>query len=104
MPIEMSPSLRLTFDPPKALRRDEVGKLMNEKTDLPALDTCACATLIESVIQAIKTNMYLFLLKSGTKVQKNFEICKKSSKFVPDFETNTKILRIINQIKQSLCG
>jgi hypothetical protein len=39
MPIETSPSLRLTFDPPSALMRDEIGRLINENTDLPAFDT-----------------------------------------------------------------
>jgi hypothetical protein len=44
--MEISPSLRLTLDPPRAFRRDETGRLMNEKTDLPALDTCAAAGVI----------------------------------------------------------
>jgi len=39
IPIAMSPSLSETFDPPKALMRDETGRLMNENTDLPAFDT-----------------------------------------------------------------
>ena len=39
----MHPSLRLTLLPPKALIREETGKLINENTDRPALDTCAMA-------------------------------------------------------------
>ena len=41
IPIEMSPSLKLTLLPPKALILDDVGRLINEKTDRPALLTWA---------------------------------------------------------------
>ena len=38
--------------------------------------------------------MYVFLLKSGTKVQKNFEICKKSCKFARNFAGNIQLTKI----------
>ena len=40
IPMEMSPSLRLTLVPPNAFKREEAGRLMKEKTDRPAFDTC----------------------------------------------------------------
>ena len=39
MPIAISPSLSETFDPPKALMRDDTGSPINENTDRPAFDT-----------------------------------------------------------------
>ena len=58
IPIEISPSLRLTFEPPNAFRRDEVGRLMNENTDLPALDTCASKRQRDKV-QRIRIAIFL---------------------------------------------
>ena len=39
IPIDTSPSLSDTFDPPKALIRDDAGNPINENTERPAFDT-----------------------------------------------------------------
>ena len=62
MPIEMSPSLRLTLEPPKALRRAETGRLMKENTERPALDTCAMALFSATVSNAIMISPYFRML------------------------------------------
>ena len=81
--MEMSPSLRLTLDPPSALSRAEVGRLMNENTERPALETCAKAG-VQSTAYRIQIIMTIFLRtnghnlsKSAAKVRKKNELCKK---------------------------
>ena len=58
MPIEISPSLKLTLLPPNALIRDDTGNPMKENTDLPAFDTCPKA--LKDKLQ--RTAMSIFLL------------------------------------------
>jgi hypothetical protein len=99
--IEMSPSLSATFDPPSAFIRADTGRLMNEKTDLPALDTCAAHGIV-SAEHRMQTNMKDFLLKSGTKLQFFLHICKFFYNFARDFGGNTKNNLNTNQKSNNL--
>ena len=76
IPIEMSPSLRLTFEPPKALRREEVGRLRKENTDRPAFDTCAKALFAITNRHANMISPHFRILKSATKLHFFLHICK----------------------------
>ena len=80
IPIEISPSLKLTLLPPNAFKRDEAGKLINENTDLPALETCAVSGQINHV-QSAKNTLYLRKAtlpqnKSPAKLLQKNHICK----------------------------
>jgi hypothetical protein len=73
--IDTSPSLRLTLLPPNAFNREDVGKLINENTERPALDTCAKMEFVNA--QSKRSTMYLriatirqYKLKSGAKIHK----------------------------------
>jgi hypothetical protein len=73
--IDTSPSLRLALLPPSALMRDDAGKLINENTERPALDTCAQTEEVNA--QSKRSTMYLriatirqYKLKSGAKIHK----------------------------------
>ena len=59
IPIDMSPSLSDTFDPPKAFSLDETGRLMNENTDRPAPDTCP--KVQRDQVQSTRVTIFLLI-------------------------------------------
>ena len=83
IPMEMSPSLRLTLLPPNALIRDETGRLMNENTDLPALETCPIQG-VQSTEHRNQITMYLLPFTynlSPLAIIRHFKIGYKSTTF-----------------------
>ena len=84
MPNEGSPSLSEAEEPPRALRREETGRDINENTERPAFDTCACVG-IRNHAPSARISMFLRIatlrqIKSATKVRLFFEICKNLHK------------------------
>ena len=94
MPIDISPSLKLTLLPPKAFRRDEAGKLINEKTDRPAFDTCAQA-LSEQTINMTTATFRIVLSQTLKILQRTNDLALvrfSQPKPLSDGVANTRLL------------